>query len=139
MIREHKYLGGVRMKKYLSLAIGLLIATAVLSLFKPVRTWASQEGSYLYHQFFIDGPVVIYAATSYTGSDNTARQGLMVNGGTKASPTTLSMQLLGAVTTANRPSSPVEGQLYWNSTTHAVGFYDGTHFWESKTTSWSQY
>jgi len=99
----------------------LALVAAVCSLtFKPVRAWASQEGSYIYHQFFLQGPAVFYgAATSYTGSDNTARLGVSITTGTPSAMTGVaSLRFRGAQ--AAKPASSNEGDFYYDTAQHSV-------------------
>lgn len=106
-------------KKILNLAAAFVVFAVGALCFAPVRAWASQEGSYLYHQFFLTGPAVIYAANvSYTGSDGTARRGVEITSGTITAPSSVHQRWLGAL--ATKPSTSVEGDEYWDSTQHAV-------------------
>jgi hypothetical protein len=41
------------LKKTLQAALALVLLVGVLSLFKPIRVWASTEGSYIYHTLYL--------------------------------------------------------------------------------------
>lgn len=109
-------------KKISQLVAATILAAIVLVAFKPVIAWASQEGSYLYHQFFLTGPAVIYGAgSSYTGSDGTARQGLTITTGTPTAMTGVaSIRFLGVQ--ASSPTSASEGDQYYDLGQHSMYF-----------------
>ncbi len=111
------------MKKSLKLAAAAVLAALCLSTLKPVRTWASVEGSYIYHQLIVAGPVTINASPVGLGSGITVTAGSIVEQGgslsiSTAPSATLSIQFLGVL--ASSPTASTEGQQYYNSTAHAM-------------------
>lgn len=52
--------------------------------------------------------------------------GLTINGSITATNQTLTIQNIDITTVASDPVSPVEGQLWYNSTTHQLVLYNGT-------------
>ena len=90
-----------------------------------MRAWASQEGSYIYHQFLVSGPASFYgAASSYTDGTNTTHIGVEITTGTLASPSSVHLRFLGAL--AAKPATSVEGDFFWDSTNHGIAFATGT-------------
>lgn len=107
------------MKKSLKLAVAAFVAALSLCVFKPVRVWASQEGSYLYHQFFLSGPAVFYtASTAYTGSDGVSRTGLRITTAAYSADSAVAQHFLGAQ--ASKPATTVEGDQYWDTVQHTI-------------------
>lgn len=104
-----------RIHKAATIAALALVAAVCSLTFKPIRAWASQEGSYIYHQFFLNGPAVFYGASSqFTGSDGTARLGVSITTGTPAAMTGVaSMRFLGAQ--AAKPATSNAGDFYWDT------------------------
>ena len=108
------------LKKVWNLAAALIVLAVGSLVFAPVRAWASQEGSYLYHQFFLTGPAVFYASNaSYTGSDGTARTGVSITTGTPSAMTgVFSERDLGAL--GAKPATSVEGDRYYDVVQHTI-------------------
>jgi len=115
-------------KKLMQLGFGILVA-AIMSLAIPsVRTWASEEGGYIYHWLFVNGPLEVFTTNTWTDAKGTAHTGLEVNSGTKTAATALSMRFLGAMLTSARPAcaSGTEGDFIYDTAYHALAFCDGT-------------
>ncbi len=140
-----------RLRKALTLAALTLVAAASLLTFKPVRVWASQEGSYIYHQFFLQGPAVFYgASTQFTGSDGTARLGVTITTGTPTAMTGVtSVRWLGAV--ASAPTSHNVGDMAYDiskssliistsaATNSTTGWVRGTTTTDASVAAWTAY
>lgn len=120
------------MNKRLKLALFAVVAAVAVSVCSPkVRTWASVEGSYLYNQLVVRGPVYIFASkisgaqgivistSAYTGSSQT---------GVPTAGAGTALWLFGGETSAARTAcgSTVEGQHIYDSTVHSLAFCDGT-------------
>lgn len=128
-------------KKMAAFALGLSLAVAGLMFMKPILAWATEEGSWLYHQFVgPDGPAIFYAGTSYTNSAGTANKGVYVYGGTKTTPGAAA-RFRGAA--AGKPSSPVEGDQAYDTNVHSQIWYDGSNWWKLDITvqppKWTEY
>lgn len=140
------------MNKSLKLALYGMIAAIGLSFCIPsVRTWASQEGSYIYHAIYVNGPAVIYTGNTWKGSDGKTYQGLVVSTTTFSSTgvytyAALNQVFLGGMTTAARPAcaAGTEGEHIYDTTVHSLAFCDGTN-WHKLVTgsgandSWTSY
>jgi hypothetical protein len=118
------------MKKHLKLAAAAVLAALSLCTFKPVRVWASQEGAYIYHAFYISGPIVAYnAAVAWKGSDGTSWFGLNVSSGV-AGGGSLPWTFRGAYTTAAiqvlAPATSNSSETLFNSTVGAPCRSSGT-------------
>ena len=111
------------MKKSLKLAAAAVIAALSLCTFKPVRVWASQEGSYIFHAIYVNGPGVFYGS-SWKGNDGVTYTGVTVSTGTPTAPAGTVMHFLGAV--SSKPATSSEGDFGYDSTLHAVFFATGT-------------
>ena len=110
----------------------IALTVAASSLFKPVRTWASAEGSYIYSVFILRGGGYIFAPRTI------GAQGLKISTNTFAGvdstglPTKptgdLPLWLVGGQATGARTAcgATVEGQLSYDPTVHSVAFCDGT-------------
>lgn len=137
------------MKKHLRLAAAAVLAALCLSTVKPVRTWASQEGAYIYNQLLVRGPA--YFSASRVGlpqglfvSTNTISGGATSSGGVTL-PGGLALNIVGGVTTAGRsaPGSATEGQLIYDPTVHSLAFNNGTTWYKlvdsGSAASWTAY
>ena len=123
------------MKKYLKLlghfAAAPSVAAAIATLFPEVRTWASQEGSYIYHQLFIKGPVETFVDVTYqtfTTQVSSSTVGVQISsgsfpGGGGATP----LIFVGALTTGQiKTTAGIQGEVALNITTFALCTGTGT-------------
>lgn len=108
------------MKKSLKLAAVAVIAALSLMTLKPVRSFASQTGSWMLHAFYNTGPVVFYgAAQAFTGPDSTSRIGVTITTGTPSAMTGISTwHFLGAL--GGKPATSTEGDTYYDVAQHTV-------------------
>ena len=113
----------------------LALAVAASSFFKPVRVWASQEGSYIYHLILVRGP--LYVSASPAGLS----QGLYIStvaytsGASSTGDVTqpggnITLSFRGAYTTATRPAcaTALAGTNYYDTTVNSMAFCDGTNY-----------
>ena len=120
-----------RLRRAAVLAL-LALTVGVASLFKPVRTWASTEGSYLYSLLVMRGPIYIFAPRTV------GAQGLKISTNTYAGASStgvpslpagdVPLWFIGGQSTAARTAcaAAVEGQFYYDTTVHSIAFCDAT-------------
>lgn len=114
------------MKKSLKLAAAAVLAAASLSLVKPIRTFASQTGSYMFHALYNTGPVVFYgAAQAWTGPDSTSRIGVTITTGTPSAMSGIATwHFLGAL--GGKPATSTEGDMYYDIAAHTIAMATAT-------------
>lgn len=120
-----------KLKKSVLVAAGLALVAASSLLVKPVRVWASAEGSYIYNQFIGQGPTYLFKSRVGLG------QGLYVSTGTYKGdnpPTAPAgapfFNFAGSYTTAGRPAcaAGTSGLFYYDTTVNSIAFCDGTTY-----------
>jgi hypothetical protein len=137
-----------KIRKALTFAALSIVAAASLLLLKPVRAWATAEGSYLYNQFVLQGPAYIFksriggaqglviSTSAYTGSSQT---------GVPTAGTGTALTLIGGQTSAQRATcaAGTEGQFIYDPTVHSIAFCNGTSWYKSvdsgSAVSWTIY
>ena len=103
-----------------------MIAALALSTNKPLIAWASAEGSYIYHQFLLNGPAYLYPST--VGG----AQGLSIStGSTAATPSNYTGAIpftrLGAYTSSQLGGIPgLPGQEVYNTTIYSTCYGTAT-------------
>lgn len=137
-------------KKASRLAVAFALFVAASLCFKPVRVWASVEGSYIYNQFVLQGPAYVFKSRvggaqgiristgAYTGASQS---------GVPTAPTgTVDIIVEGGQTTAARTACAAgsEGRIFYDVTVHSIAFCDGTSYHKLVTgsganDSWTSY
>lgn len=126
-------------------AAGVGLALALACLFAPFRAWATEEGGYIYHWFFVNGPATVYTTNTWKDAGGTTHTGLEINTGKYKSASALSMVFIGAQATASRTacSSTIEGQFMYDTTIHSQAYCDGANWWKLDITvqppKWTEY
>lgn len=121
------------LKKGLKAALGVLVLASSLLCLKPVRVWASEEGAWIYHWFWVNGPATVYTKNTWVDAGGTTHTGLEVNSGTYSSRTAKTQSFLGAMATSARPAcaSGTEGSHIYDTTVHSLAFCNGTSWYKS--------
>ncbi len=111
----------------------MLVLAVTLSLFQGPRAWASEEGAWIYHWLWVNGPLTVYSTNTWKDAGGTTHTGLEVNSGTYAARTAVSFRFLGAMATSARPActgaTTIEGDVYYDTTVHSFAFCNGSSYY----------
>ena len=112
------------------MSFALLAALSLLAI-KPIRSFASVEGSYLYHLIEVNGPGYFFDSPSITQNGifiSTQPYAGASSLGVPNLPAGVNINIVGAQTTAARTacSGANEAQWAYDSSVHSLTFCDGT-------------
>lgn len=133
------------LKKALKAVLAVLVLASALCVSQPFRAWASEEGAWIFHWFWVNGPALVYTTNTWKDAAGTTHTGLEINSGKYGSAASLSERHLGAMATSARPAcaAGTEGDYFYDTTVHSIAFCNGTSWYKSvdsgTAVSWTVY